>query len=385
MSTARRAPLALLLLTSLAAQQRPPQPPPPVSPIITADRKLTFRLLAPNATPNAIEVRLVGGDIPDNAKGAPMTKGENGLWEVTLGPVPPGAYRYHFNVGGLAVIDPRNPATSESNNNTWSLAVVPGSAAFDTRQVPHGAVAAVNYYSSTLGRFRRMHIYTPPGYEAGKGSYPVFYLLHGASDSDASWSTVGRAGIILDNLIADRKAKPMILVMPAGHTTPGGFRVPGERDEFANDFLKDIMPYVDSHYRVRKGRASRAIAGLSMGGNQTLVIALPHLDQFAYLGVFSSGLIGQFGATRPGAPLPPPGPSWESQNLASLDNAAWKKGLRLVWFGIGKEDFLLKTAQGTVDMLKKHRFDVVYKETAGGHTWLNWRDYLAEFAPQLFQ
>jgi enterochelin esterase family protein len=230
-----------------------------------------------------------------------------------------------------------------------------------------------------------MHIYTPPGYEAGKGSYPVFYLLHGASDSDASWSTVGRAGIILDNLIADRKAKPMILVMPAGHTTPGGFRVPGERDEFANDFLKDIMPYVDSHYRVRKGRASRAIAGLSMGGNQTLVIALPHLDQFAYLGVFSSGLIGQFGATRPGAPLPPSGPSWESQNLASLDNAAWKKGLRLVWFGIGKEDFLLKTAQGTVDMLKKHRFDVVYKETAGGHTWLNWRDYLAEFAPQLFQ
>lgn len=377
----RHAPIFLLLLTTLAAQQRPPQPPPVVSPSVSADRKITFRLQAPNAA----EVRLSGGDIPDNTKGAPMTKGENGVWEVTLGPVPAGAYRYTFNVGGLSVIDPRNPATSESNNNTWSLVVVPGSDAFDTRKVPHGAVASVDYYSSSLGRFRRMHVYTPPGYEAGKDKYPVFYLLHGASDSDASWSTVGRAGMILDNLIADRKAKPMIMVMPAGHTSPGGFRVPGAADEFANDFVKDIMPYVDTHYRVQKGRASRAIAGLSMGGHQTLVIGLPHLDQFAYLGVFSSGLIGQFGSTRPGAPSAPAGPSWESQNLAALDNAAWKKGLKLVWFGIGKDDFLLKTATGTVDMLKKHGFDVVYKETAGGHTWLNWRDYLAEFAPKLFQ
>ena len=121
--------------------------------------------------------------------------------------VKPGYYRYNFNVDGLAVIDPRNPATSESNNNTWSLVSVPGAEFMDTQQVPHGAVAEVTYYSTTLKRFRRLHVYTPPGYELGEGKYPVFYLLHGASDSDNSWSTVGRAGFILDNLIAAKKAK----------------------------------------------------------------------------------------------------------------------------------------------------------------------------------
>ena len=119
---------------------------------------------------------------------------------------------------GVAVIDPRNPSTSESNNNAWSLVYVPGSDISDTKDVPHGAVASVTYYSETLKRFRRMHVYTPPGYEKGEGKYPVFYLLHGAGDSDDSWSTVGRAGFILDNLIAAGKAKPMIVVMPAGHT-----------------------------------------------------------------------------------------------------------------------------------------------------------------------
>jgi enterochelin esterase-like enzyme len=366
------------------ARARGPQGPVVISPEVQPDRHVTFRILAPQAE----AVRLAGSDIPGNGPGAPMTKGENGVWEVTLGPLEPGAYRYNFNIAGVPVIDPRNPSTSESNNNVWSLVVVPGSDFFDTRQVPHGAVAAVTYYSTALKKFRRMHVYTPPGYDLGQAKYPVFYLLHGASDSDASWSTVGRAGFIIDNLIADKKAKPMIVVMPAGHTSQtmgprGGGGGRSATDEFVADFTTDIMPYVEKNYRVYTDRGHRAIAGLSMGGSQTLNIAIPHLDKFAYIGVYSSGLIGSFGGGRAGAPAPT-GPTWEDQHAAELDNTAAKKGLKLLWFSTGKEDGLMKTTLATVDMLKKHGFEPVFLESPGGHTWLNWRNYLTEFAPKLF-
>src|SRR5262245_44356991 len=175
-----------------------PQGPAVVSPEVFPDRRVAFRILAPRAE----SVRLSAGDIPGSGQAGQMTKGTNGVWEVTLGPINPGAYRYNLNVDGVSVIDPRNPATSESNNNTWSLIHIPGSDFMDTRNVPPGAVAAVTYWSTSLNRFRRMHIYTPPGYENGKGQFPVFYLLHGAGDCDDSWSSVGRAGFILDNLIA---------------------------------------------------------------------------------------------------------------------------------------------------------------------------------------
>jgi hypothetical protein len=260
-----------------------PQAPQIVSPEVQPDRHVIFRIHAPHAE----AVQLVGSDIPGNNQGAPLTKGDNGVWEVTIGPIDPGAFRYNFNVDGVTTIDPHNPATSESNNNTWSLFDVPGSDFMDTKNVPHGAVAAVTYYSSALGRFRRMHIYTPPGYETGSAKLPVFYLLHGASDSDDSWPTVGRAGFIMDNLIAAGKAKPMIVVMPAGHTSRAGFNMPTKADDFNRDFLDDIMPYVEKNYRVQSDRAHRAIAGLSMGGGQTLNIAIPHLKDFAYIGVFS--------------------------------------------------------------------------------------------------
>jgi enterochelin esterase family protein len=391
----RRIALSLLLLSlSIPAQDnapRPAAPKPPrgpqvVSPEVSADRRVTFRLLAPQAE----AVKLSGGDIPGNNQGAPMMKGENGIWEVTLGPLEPGAYRYNFNVGGLSVIDPRNPSTSESNNNTWSLVVVPGSEIFDTRQVPHGAVASVTYFSTALNRFRRMHIYTPPGYELGKDKFPVFYLLHGAGDCDDSWTSVGRAGFILDNLIAASKAKAMIVVMPAGHTSMGGFRATGGPDEFSNDFVTDIMPYVEKNYRTLNGRSNRAIAGLSMGGMQTLNIGIPHLDKFSYIGVFSSGLFGMF-PNRPAntpagaAATQPQGPNWEEQNLKTLDNAALKKHLKLLWFSTGKDDFLLNTTRSTVDLLKRHAFNPVYQESGGGHTWLNWRAYLEQFTPLLFK
>jgi enterochelin esterase family protein len=391
----------LLAMAVSVAAQAPNQQPQVVSPEVGADRKVTFRLLAPKAE----SVRLSGGDMPAIGQGKDMTKDDKGVWSITVGPVDPGTYRYNFNVAGVSTIDPRNPATSESNANTWSLVNVPGSDLQDTKNVPRGAVAAVTYYSTALKKFRRMHVYTPPGYELGKGTFPVFYLLHGAGDCDESWTSVGRAGFIVDNLIAAGKAKPMVIVMPAGHTSRQPFRAPAPAaagtpaaapppDEFAQDFLTDVMPYIEKNYRVRKDRNSRALAGLSMGGGQTLNIGLPNLEKFAYIGVYSSGLLNAFlRMNQPGAPRPAPevipaispaGEAWVKQHQAKLDDANLKKGLKLLWLATGKEDFLLGTTKATIDLLKKHGFNPTYKETAGGHTWINWRDYLAEFTPQLF-
>jgi enterochelin esterase-like enzyme len=384
---------ALAFTSTLVAQpaaqpprNRGPQGPQVVSPKLSADRHVTFRILAPKAE----GVKLAAGDIPGNGPGADMVKGTNGVWEVTLGPIDPGAYRYNFSVDGVAVIDPRNPATSESNNSVWSLVCVPGSDFMDTRQVPHGAVAAVTYYSKTLQRFRRLHVYTPPGYELGHGKFPVFYLLHGASDSDDSWTSVGRASFILDNLIAAGTAKPMVVVMPAGHTRPFMFGGPGGAprppvDEFVQDFLNDIVPAVEKSYRVYTDRQHRAIAGLSMGGGQTINIAIPNLEKFGYVGVYSSGIFGILGGGPGANPNATQGPKWEEQHKVALDNAKLRKGLKLFWFATGKEDFLIETSRATVAMFKKHGFELVFHETAGAHTWINWRNYLNEFAPQLFR
>ena len=374
----------LLSVSTSAQENRRPQPPPQfVSPEQSADRKVTFRIHAPQAE----KVTLSAGDIPGLGQGANLAKGTNGVWETTVGPVRPGSFRYTFNVDGIAVMDPRNPLVSESNNSPWSLIHLPGEDFMDTKPVPHGAVSEVTYYSTALKRFRRMHVYTPPGYESGKGKYPVFYLLHGAFDCDDSWSTVGRAGFILDNLIAEKKAKPMVVVMPAGHTAPFSFGAGGglprfSEDPFVQDFNTDIMPYVEKTYRVRTDRASRAIAGLSMGGWHTLNIATPNLSKFAYIGVYSSGVFGINGRGPGGNAAT--GPTWEESNQAALSDAKAKKGLKLLWFGTGKEDFLLETTRGTVALFKKHGFEVAYDETEGGHTWIVWREYLRDFAPKLF-
>jgi enterochelin esterase family protein len=231
-----------------------------------------------------------------------------------------------------------------------------------------------------------MHVYTPPGYETGSQKYPIFYLLHGAGDCDDSWTSVGRAGFIIDNLIASKKAKPMVIVMPAGHTSPRPPRSLDFNDEFVKDFVEDIMPYAETHYRVLRDRQHRAIAGLSMGGAQTLNIAIPHADEFAYVGVYSSGIFGIVPIGGPAAALDPPaGPTWEQQHLAELDNAAAKKGLKLFWFSTGKDDFVLNTTKATVELFQKHGYQPVFQQSAGAHTWTNWREYLNEFAPQLFQ
>jgi enterochelin esterase-like enzyme len=361
------------------AVPRPPQGPQFKSPEVSADRRITFRIFAPKD--EAVSLR--ANDIPQLARPNStihFTKNAEGVWEATTDPVPAGAYRYTFLINDVPVLDPHNPNVSESNTTAWSLVVVPGSDVFDLRQVPHGGVESVNYYSTALGRFRRMHIYTPPGYENNTQKYPIFYLLHGAGDSDDSWTSVGRANLILDNLIAAGKVKPMIVVMPAGHTSAMMFRPPAAgaaappRDEFSEDFVTDIMPYTEQHYRVIADRAHRAIAGLSMGGAQTLNIAFSHLNEFTYIGVFSSGILGNAGTAK-----------WETDHAADLDNASLKKGVKLVWFSTGVEDRLITNSKATVDLLKKHGFDAEFHESQGAHTWLNWRDYLAEFAPQLFQ
>ena len=391
----------------LGAQQ--PQGPTVVSPEVKGERQVTFRILAPNA--QKVELR-TPGDIPGigGRGGTPLqfVKNSEGVWEATTSTIPAGAYRYSFVVDGVTVADSRNPNTSQTNTTVYSLAVVPGSEVFDTRNVPHGAVASIHYNSTSLGGIRRAHVYTPPGYEAGRDKYPVLYLLHGAGDVDDSWTSVGRAGFIFDNLIASGKAKPMIVVMPAGHVNGAGAALGAppaappappvagaapRPDPFVTDFVNDLMPFVEKSYRVIGDRQSRAIAGLSMGGSQTLNIAIPNLAKFAYVGVFSSGILGGGGRGRgaapaagtPAAPEPPFGEAWEKQNLAALDNPATKKGLRLMWFSTGKEDGLIGTSRNSVELLKKHGFAPVYIESEGGHTWSNWRDYLAVFTPQLFQ
>jgi enterochelin esterase family protein len=347
-----------------------------LSPEVKADRSVVFRVYAPKAE----TATLFSTDLPGKYQPRALKKGENGVWEVALGPVDPGTYRYVFNVDGITVADSKNPTTSESNNTAWSVVHVPGADFMDTKNVPHGAVARVYYPSSALGRTRRLHVYTPPGYETDSEKYPVFYLLHGAGDSDDSWTSVGRANFILDNLIAAGKAKPMIVVMPAGHTGPftfggkGGGKGGGLGNaRFEDEFQKDIMPHVEKHYRTLTDRQNRAVAGLSMGGAQTLTLAIARPKEFGYVGVFSSGLL--FGKAADS----------EKAIQAGIADAETRKGLKLLWFATGSDDFLLKQTRSTVDLFKKNNTNPVFRETSGGHTWINWQLYLNEFAPQLFR
>jgi enterochelin esterase-like enzyme len=368
-----------LLLPSLPSPNQPThaQSAPPqrvISPEIGPEATVTFRLRAPQAE----SVRLTsGGDLPQIPFGQtlPLARGDGDVWELTLSGVDPGTYRYAFVVDAVTVVDPAHAGASRSNDNVWSLLHVPGAGFMDTTDVAHGAVAEVRYRSAELDRFRRMHVYTPPDYGLSQRRYPVLYLLHGAMDSDDSWHTVGRAADILDNLIAARRAEPMIVVMPHGHSGPFTMGAgPLPLDEFVREFERDIEPYVRRNYLVRTDRDSTAIAGLSMGGAQTLEIAVRRLGDFGYVGVFSSGV---FGAAQ--------SDEWERRYRAQLADAGSRRGLKLLWFATGEEDFLLETTEATVELFRRHGFDVTYRRTGGGHTWINWREYLHELAPHLFK
>jgi len=416
------------IFAAVALAQPAPSPggrgrgPAVVSPELKPDGRVVFRIFAPNAAKVAlnagdITILFTGGGAgaitgtniatvmpatPLPEGGPVFTKNEAGIWETTVGPLPPGAYRYVFQVDGVRVLDPVNTRTAESRDNMWSLFTVPGAEMMDTTDVPHGAVAEIFYYSSVLKATRRMHIYTPPGYEAGNQKYPVFYLLHGAGDTDDAWTSVGRANFIFDNLIAGNKAKPMIVVMPAGHQPialgalsagAGPAPTPAPRvNAFTNEFITDMLPYVEKHYRTINDRQHRAIAGLSMGGGQTLDIAFTHLNLFGQIGVFSSGASlgggrGRGAGAAAGAPTAaqPARLDWESTHLADLDNASLKKGTKLIWLSTGKDDRLIASTQSTVELLKKHGFAPVFIESPGAHSWFNWRNYLIEFTPQLFR
>jgi len=340
------------------------------SPVLGADGQVTFQLYAPRAT--EVTMRSEG---PAPFAGKPLAKADSGVWTLTV-QVPADLYIYWFDVDGVFVADPRNNRPRVNMSTVRSLLEVPGAASefFAEKPVQHGQVAAVHYQSQALGLPRRMHVYTPPGYATSSQRYPVLYLLHGAGDNDLSWLMAGRANFIFDNLIAAGKAKPMIVVMPAGHTPPGANGAPAAPDAFARDFLTDVVPYVEKNYRTLPGRENRAMAGLSMGGQQTLNISLTNLDKFSQLGVFSSGWFGQDGAA-----------TFERNNPALFADPKLNDRIKLFWFATGKNDFVMPSTKAVLALLDKHKIRYTYKETEGGHTWPNWRAYLNEFAPLLFR
>ncbi len=338
------------------------------------DRRVVFRIDASRAT----QVTINGDWITHGrVKNGPLEKDDNGVWSITLGPFVPDFYSYWFLVDGVRTLDPKNAWIKPGVVNLSNMFEVPGAEAEyeETRPVAHGEVRIVWYQSSTLHSIRSMHVYTPPGYESGKSKYPVFYLLHGAGDDDSGWSTIGRAGFILDNLLAEKKAKPMIVVMPNGsmpYTDKGPSYL---ADQFADELLQNVIPYVEKNYRVIANRDNRAIAGLSMGGGQTLRVLPSNLDKFAYAGVWSMGIGGSFW------------PNFEQDNASFLDNAAMtNKELKLFWIAVGEKDALVGESANNLDKLLtakgiKHEFHL----SEGGHTWINWRHYLNDYAQLLFR
>jgi enterochelin esterase family protein len=337
------------------------------------DGRITFRLCAPKAT----EVHVTGSDIPDLGTLA-MTRGEAGVWTATTTKaVPPDNYRYGFVVDGVTMPDPLATTFSQERAGTSSTLEVPG-AAFQSwdAKVPHGMVSEFEYWSVSLGVKHRAHVYTPPGYGTSGKRYPVLYLVNGAGDSDDNWTSTGHAHYILDNLIAADKAKPMIIVMPAGHTPDraGGGNMMVNAD-FGADLLRELVPRIDAQFRTIAKPASRAMAGLSMGGAHTLQFGLTHPEVFNYVGIFSMGLgFGGNGAEDIAR--------YEKTNATALARSA--REMKLVYYAVGREDFLFSSIAPTRAMLDRQYIRHVYNESGGGHTWTNWRRYLADFAARLF-
>ncbi len=350
---------------------RGPALPPIHSCEVKPDRTVTFRLRAPEAT----DVK-VGGDFIQGPQ--QMTKLDEGIWEVTLGPLNPAIYSYTFRVNGVSVLDPVNPMIKAGERTSESMFEVPGEklAPYDMQSVPHGTLHVNYYQSKSLDAERRIDVYTPPGYESSKGTYPVLYLLHGSGDTEAGWTTIGRANLILDNLIAAGKAKPMIVVMPYGRARPDVYLAPfatanAQPDAFSNDLLKDVIPMVEKFYRISGKPDQRAIAGLSMGGGQALQIGLHNLDEFHFVGAFSAALRTA---------------TMDEQYKEVLNDAAGtNKRLKVFYIACGKTDSLFEPATAFDEALTKHQIKHTFVPSEEGHVWRNWRNYLADFAPLLFR
>lgn len=364
--------LGLLLLNAsftAPGADPPPRrsgPPPVISPEVQADRHVTFRLQAAKAS----EV-FIAGQWPDGR--TPMSKDTNGLWSVTVGPIEPGVWEYSFQVDGVSMIDPGNPAIKPMRQPRTSILHLPGDPPLvhDFQDVPHGVVHQHTYRSKSLGRLRELAVYTPPGYDQQPTArFPTLYLQHGSGDNQATWIVHGKAHWILDNLIAQGHAKPMVVVMMDGHAAVGG-RSGGPQDNtalFERDLLEDVMPFIEANYRVKTDAANRGIVGLSMGGGQSLSIGLNHLDRFAWVGGFSSSV-----------------PLKEAVGGALQDPDATNQKLKLLWIACGKKDFLLERNETFITLLKENKLRHQWQATEGDHSWPVWRKYLAEFVPRLFQ
>jgi enterochelin esterase family protein len=361
-----------LLAACISALAQPPHPI--VSPEVQADRRITFRFRAPNAKEVVLDM--------EGGKHMPMQKDEHGVWSVTTDPLEPDYHSYSFVADGVGLSDPSNPAMVPNLLSVGSAVHVPGPASlpWETNDVPHGTVHHHFYRSGVVGDDRDFYVYTPPGYDpSAKKLYPVLYLLHGFSDEASGWTVVGRANVILDNLIAQGKAKPMLIAMPLGYGAPEillrtgpGSRDPvlreRNRDKFREALLAEVIPRVENTYSVSKDRNERAIAGLSMGGAESLYTGLRTIDHFAWIGAFSSGTIADdFNTAFP-----------------RLDSSANDK-LRLLWIACGTDDRLIEQNRKFREWLKSKDVRHTDIETPGGHTWTLWRRNLAEFATLLFQ
>lgn len=391
----------LALATGAFAQQALFGGPGVKSPEIHADGSVTFRLSAPKA----VLVKLTGDMLEEGVRSVDMVE-EDGVWTYTTAPLEGELYSYNFIVDGIRLLDPANIYQSRDVATWTSTFIVSRNDGdkghyYSVNKVPHGDVSRVWYDSPTLGLQRRMTVYTPAGYSdpGNKAKYPVLYLCHGAGGDEEAWITLGRTAQILDNLIAEGKARPMIVVMPNGNVNtsaaPGEWSAGQYQPSFGNgpDFgpakasmdgsFWDIVDYVESHYRVQKGQYSRAMCGLSMGGGHTFSTTLRYPGKFGYIGLFSAAVgVSGFGGDR--------NRSFREQAEASAEFQASMAALfaanpKLYWIGIGKTDFLYQSSADLRAYLDAHGYPYEYRETEGGHIWRNWRIYLTEFAQKLFR
>ena len=354
----------LCMLSPIIVQAQRPWVQPIESPIVHPDRTITFRCKAPNAKTVGLSAQFLKVPQAMNADTA-------GIWSITVGPVEPNLYPYYFVVDGMSVADPNNANIFPNERFKSSLVDVPGPAPalYAVQDVPHGEMSYCYYKSQSMNVVRPLVVYTPPGYRQTTEKYPVFYLVSGTTDLEDTWFRVGRVNFILDNLVAQKKAVPMIVVMPYGNTLtgtpdPSSLEAAKMYGVFNDDLVGSIIPYVEANYRVIPDREKRAIAGFSRGGGQSLFAGFSNIDKFAWIASYSAYLTPEV---------------FEKYfSNVSANPAATNRQLKLLWLGVGNEDFLYKPAVAFMDLLKEKKIEQKNLVTAGGHTWMNARHYLAE-------
>jgi enterochelin esterase family protein len=395
----RQITLAILLLLCISsfAQQALWGGQNIISPEINSDNTVTFRLHAPNAT----KVQVTGDFLPTQKTDTPYGKqdmpgtvdlkaGKNGLWEYTTPePLKPELYSYSFIVDGFKTTDPNNVYLIRDVASVTNVFIVGGGHAdlYNVNAVAHGTVSRRWYKSPSLNMTRRLTIYTPAGYETSKTNYPVLYLLHGMGGDEEAWIALGRTAQILDNLIAQGKAKPMIVVMTNGNVSqeaaPGesaqglykpSMQLPKTMEGSMEASFPDVVKFIDSEYHTVAEKSGRAIAGLSMGGFHSLHISKQYPDMFDYIGLFSAAIIQNKDAK-----------STIYDDFEGKLKIQFSKKPKLYWIGIGKADFLYKANEDYRQLLDKNGYKYTYYESEEGHIWKNWRIYLSEFAPLLFK